>query len=986
MAESSQNINEQHVGTDDRRFTSYGSTAAGPDEEGRAFRNDNMDTLDLIEADIDALKAEVSQIRKDTDEADNRSQHGQDVQSAEAVPHESAAARLQRAHDKLASMLCNREPEPRKVPPGPPTPDDFPLLGVAKTVFSENMMVADCSENDQSSSRRPSYARAAVAGWKGDTERRTSAKITKRPGADTFNGFSSASSSCHQDDGSQNQCTQSGELNFAAPVTASCINAELRSEGPTIGSKKSPARADSKPVKGSPRFAQPTQSFSRRTGDTVRKDTIPGTASEGSPTKKSVKVGVSNHESDKRTTQGHAKRRSLPGTWLKSDTTAEPEEITTLLSPTEKSSLASAASQLINHTHVKQTTRESQPQAAASAKSPKQIRKKTSSYMAPTAAATQRAIATKGQENVKHSTPRLKQGGLRVDTTDQLITTSSPDSNAVSARSSLPNSAVEREVSSAITSPATPASGRRGTLHFKSSPPVVVVDKALRAVGSLKSPSKIPRAVACQRVHRKTFSGSPLVQHGDRALSEALTKIANTTTRRRTSHADILQPIIAKLDNKGLWKNKPDSLHVSASVSDTSGHSDDSPRFCKSSVYRAPRKMSVAEQLEEVAVLTRQGVGIKRVMAPQLHDSRQSSVASTLTESTIIQVEPRMPMFVKDEDTSRVKLQDRRDSAAPLENPFEWAPLQQTPPGPAASLPSLLRATAQEFKPIWKPENIAQELRLLSWEGLLDEGTEQWRSSLPADVRVGLKSIQEWKKSASPTKAAERRFWGELAHRTAGSDIVPKPDEPVSLKDESFGAGHQPPNVVRAGQVLKPTLSPGKRSVHWIMQDINGEQKPISFGKTASSPALPGSKFESPILSPVSDDAMKAAIEPCGWNVSSTGMSRSGWLGGDGREIRFVGQGLIAEVDPNSRVNTPSYANANSVAYHKRHQGPRHGPTDRSDGFGSPVSKVWPRSRKQWAELAGWPKVPCGNIEYAQVAEVLPHPNVPATHCFDCVN
>ena len=194
-------------------------------------------------------------------------------------------------------------------------------------------------------------------------------------------------------------------------------------------------------------------------------------------------------------------------------------------------------------------------------------------------------------------------------------------------------------------------------------------------------------------------------------------------------------------------------------------------------------------------------------------------------------------------------------------------------------------------------------------------------------------------------------------------------------------------NQVRAGQVLKPTLSPGKKNLQWILQDIDGQERPISFGRAPPPPPPPGTFSDgSPAISPTSDDTspFKTPQGHHAWTIGASFTSRPyGWKGGDGQEISFSGYGPQTEYNPMSPVNMMFFPSNHSSPLQQPH-----GSNSPGNQYQSP--KVWPRSQKQWAELAGYnnvaTKVPCGNMEFVSAVEHMPMwaPESAMGYCNDC--
>jgi len=202
------------------------------------------------------------------------------------------------------------------------------------------------------------------------------------------------------------------------------------------------------------------------------------------------------------------------------------------------------------------------------------------------------------------------------------------------------------------------------------------------------------------------------------------------------------------------------------------------------------------------------------------------------------------------------------------------------------------------------------------------------------------------------------------------------------------------PHIPQAGQVLRPTLSPGKKYVQWLLQDLNGKETPISFGRAPPpqvshifSPAADSS------ISPTSDDTSPLrTIYPNGaslrgWHIGSTSSHAVyGWRGGDGKEIKFVGYGPHAERDPNSVVNFDFRGNGETCTA----SGVMNGFTSEDDkenfdlgGQHENGRPFWDRRQRTWVAGKGYPRVPCGNMKIDRAVEV--YGGGVAGYCHGCV-
>ncbi|KAK6390239.1 hypothetical protein LTR65_005839 [Meristemomyces frigidus] len=1052
VAESCRDVQGHHMGTDLHRSLSYDSTAADNTHchNGHAA----SDSYEAIEADLNRLKEEVVKLKRD----------GSREGSASGVEEESAAARLQKAHDRLKDTVSTTGPVQLELPV-PPRPMDFPALGSGKPVKSISSKATGVTLAPTQAERKLSYASAATVGMKDAIHKAISTSRAKRADSkvhDTMSDVPLSAAYIHSlmrhaatlvdsHTSSSAVARRSFECDDEdSSVIVSPQSVKTDVSEPIVVSKSTPSSPNGHAIKDKPRFAEPTQSFARRAGDALHKDSA-STASK-------LAAG------DASLTKRMNKRKSLPGDWLgakssqNAHATANP-----VSSPSVDSSPASIEGwQLVNKVVARETS-------VATKTSEPQLRKKNSSYMSPTAATTQRTIATLGEENAKR-----KPGTLRVNTfqANQYTSLSSPDSNALSSAGSLPNSVMERSDFGSSVSPPSPRRQTQRTIDAilaKSSVPLS--PREVRHAGaakknseSPKSPSKIPRARKTLASHLQELSATSSKDAGRAVSSSPLDAVANTTTRRRTSHADILKPIFDKLDSQGLLRGSADPLHVNhddrANESRVSSRND-VQRPIRNLIDEAPLKPSPG--LEDIALLARQGVGIKKktIMPPHLRASRQSSAASNGTEAAPAVHAPPQPSEIPAPAPQPLGPQsveirygdvfgmyqaaaDAQQPAALTHNPSPASALRAAfgsdqAPGvsqvqpdflPRPSPASSLRATAPNFTPLWQPQSPVHELSLLSWQGTLDHRPDEEWSPLPGAVKDSIQTLRDFKangqvpgrtvpsRSQSPSKRQEQRFWGSLmaqsgltgataaaegAHASALSDrdgnvAMSNVGAELSLHKDAEAKGKTTsPNGVRVGQVLKAALSPGKKSVKWTLQETDGQEKPVTFGR-APPPFAPVSDDimtgDTPLVSPTSDDTSPlksphSAPSPHAWTIGSGdgGFAPGyyGWKGGDGKEISFTGYGPNAERDPNSPVNMQFFNNCR--AGHFGASPPRAdlcSPGSSGENV-SPSPKVWPQSRRQWAELAGYSKVPCGSMEIMDAVEQIPLASPTFGYCHDCV-
>ncbi|GAB1738458.1 hypothetical protein NU219Hw_g3264t1 [Hortaea werneckii] len=927
VAESSQSLrgqHGQHIGTS--RALSYGS-----------------DDYEIINAQLENAKTETLNVMKD---------HNRTNKSHDNVwKQESPAKRLQRVHESLANAREKQWPD-KKPSKSPPKDSDFPALGIGHATSKEDLSGPVASKTE---ARKLSYASVASTGIKDASNIAHSAVIS------------------------------------SASTGRPCMPSYSEDDEKTVVQSSTKQASSSPYGKATPHFAQPTKSFARRAGENaLRKDSLPSRAAELSPSKNN-QVKESLLESDKHTAQHLSKRKSIPGSWMSTDSPPKPAVAGT--SPhhgpftpmpsgvdewqfVERSSAQDAA-------ELNTTAQEDHVQNVP--------KKKSSSYMLPTAAATRRAVATGGQDQSK------KPGTLRINTNQVVQGTAqlSPVSaSAKSAASSVDSVLREKRAVGAQRSPGSPQRKDQQVLNpsvtQRSTPnsPVRMgeAERQKAKIAIPKIPSKIPQPRKTRdSPHREDLGISPASKPVD-----PLAAVPNTVARRRTSHADILKPIFDKLDSQGLLKTDRED---SAIVEDKDeGKVRTKPKIVdREDVPETPHRMT--PELAQIALLTRQGVGITgKALSPHLRSSRQNSVASTEADTSTVNIVTETKAGNGSNEASRTP---GRDEAV-----FESAP--------KAASKSSLRATAQVFKPLWQAQGPAQELSLLSWQGRLDHMPAESWSAMPPDVQHSIQRLRDF--SSSPSKRQNMRFWGNLLQATGLPSPVPalasqtprreNKAVPILDKDGDTVMSNTSPNEVKAGQVLKPTLSPSKKSVDWTVMDLDGKQKPVSFGRAGRSPM--------PLMESQHKQHDNAVVVPSSegsgpWTIGSgtpaPSRSNYGWKGGDGKEIRFQGYGPQAERNTHSpvRVQYGSHMgrhgqNGGSQSYKVPYTSPFSniqlsppGVQEENDSPPASSQRVWPRSRKQWAEMMGYSHVPCGNIEITQATEALPLGNPAFGCCHKCV-
>ena len=909
LAESCRNRTSNHIGTDGRRMTSYGSTIATnhAQEDPGAARH----AYDSIEAEIDQLKEDVLKLRKESDKDRTTPKTEQELaiekylstRSGRRSPvngeHvlESAATRLRRQHEAQMSVdaVCSDEEPKAQVTP---SPIDFPVLG-----HSQLGGTATSVADHEAQQRRTSYADAATSGMMDAIDQayrmkgkiRSDSKLSESNSTDITSANSHAttstvswaqtSSSAETKDSEECMKCETSVINIAEHA-ANDLCGEL-----SYGHDGKSSTPDRKTVRQSPRFAQPTKSFARRTGETVRRESAsvsPRSPAEASPTK-STKGKEPTLATTKRALQQQQKRRSLPGEWLNA-TTLPPEGTVSNVKPeagnvTGYASWTSSGKDISSKSKEKHASYVSQPRENASAtKSTKPeaqsqipLRKKQSSYMAPTTAATQRKLATRSPEKAKREICQAKDIDIRAhvsqSTQDSLLLPRPP--TAVSDASSVqfildrPNGDAERGSNRA---------GERSLSYSaalkRSETQVKINAPAKKALVPVPSSTEITSSVLAKAQPSGTTQSLQQNNRPDPKLLDGLAplpKVANTTTKRRTSHGHLLRPIVACLEAKGLLnKTSAGNAVVEAYLQGTTG--DTLGDTLRSAPEKAPNTPSCCSEASSIDSYCQQTYApTNKVVPPHLRRSRETSTASTSVVTTICEeqtIGERPGSLRRDFSSMSLPLRDDVNSTA-MPCPGEVKPgLTQ-----AATVPAL-RATAKEFKPT---ATLANDIALEYWPDALHYIPDhQWilmSSALRSKILAHRKRsrLQGWvpsnelllgRATAGVTfKRNVRHSWDDIVGQ------IGRKDSPTSFVDENGS-----PHIVQAGQVLKPNISPGKRSVQWMLQDLNGKETPINFGRAPPPHVCGACEPSTPTISSTSADTspVKTPHSVRRWQIGST--------------------------------------------------------------------------------------------------------------------
>ena len=843
------------------------------------------------------------------------------------------AEKLQKQHEEADREREKAKSRPKEVvQQAPPSPFDFPTLGSPSSSISSKA-------NTPTDTRPTSYANAAMSSMP------KSGKATTTP-----------------------------RTSLAAQETAEDEASVIMS--PSEG-REAPAEKSKKP---GPHFAQPTQSYSRRAGETLRKE------ASKSPTKsppemastRSITGQELNFATEKHLAQRQQKRKSLPGDWMGDGGQQDASRITAGAAEPSHTPAAKENVALYQSSPTKSPTRipgpVSQTETAASkgkAKvSPPQqsprLQKKTSSYMAPTSATSQRAAATQHKDKPKRDSPSPKKRAPKLDLTKakQASVLHSPEITAGGSDTSSVQFILDRPAANLTSPPSRAASPV--VKHFeeqqagRSSP----VFGSPRNESLNLSPTKQVRKSRMIE-HFSSPAGSSDQQGTAPSYGSLYSTppVENTKTVRRTSHGHILKPILDRLNAQGLTKDTTTSPQSSASAPANERSSFTVPREGTSSSARGseekPAPMSYARVLAPLSAPMRIPQGAAK--SPELESTpehrdessvtgfaqRFGSTTASAPRQSVVQAGMRMPSF------------------------------------------SSLRATAEEFTPAQQPVTSSPD----TYESNFDYQLQPQQMPSPSTYNISqltaFRPPEEWLRIPPQTKLminslrsmASRHPVQTLPARYGGGSIWNQPNRRRDVGGLNMGLtvdGNGSPQVVQPGQALKAGTLHDKKGVHWTLQSEDADSKPLSFGR-AGAPPPPAATTNSP-----TSDAASPPQNDNKWSIGSAASAMPyGWTGGDGKEIRFVGYGPHAERDPHSAVNFDFRGQStehgttphNTVPAHKEEA-----PNLVEGGVG-----VAPRSQKQWAQKLGLDRVPCGKVEVVSAVEgMLPFATAAQAYCFDC--
>ena len=1006
IAESCRNLNVHHIGTDDQSVMSYGSTTTNLISATDVATA--QDQYDAMQTELDQLKEQMIRVRTDAEPGRGGAEPEEDLANEWSLStrrkknanhistsiDESAAARLRRLHEAHENQgsAPSRNDRTSQVPP---SPLDFPALAPPSSPEPSPMLTDEVP-------RKLSYANAATNGmmeaigraFPQTAKQRADSKVSQLTtnGQLSTSGNIAASATSRRQTASTLTTLESQEVQdeeHSVIIASNHHDPQINvAEGTTRASKAHESPNGKNTMKQSPSFAQPTKSFARRTGETLGRSSAsvsPKSPADGSPVK-STKTREPNLATAKRAAQQHQKRKSLPGDWLavsspqcsgttaelavKSENTfghiADSTSSTTIAKPNTSSRIPQVKE---NMAVLREKKKEQQPQSP--------LRKKASSYMAPTNATTQRTIATLG-----HNIPTIERAHANsvVPQTDV--------NQSLQLSRALPRPMTPLSDSSSVhfilDGPAVHSPQRRGDTSMSREDNVMSTGKNTPTPVLSKSP---PAAALLANTQRSPTRGpkarpaaeSPMRKQASQTTSR-LPTVANTTTMRRTSHSNVLTPIVARLYSEGLLNRSPEKNVVFQTYLQNNSQSLGSAlraareRAPGTVEQRSPQASTDLQMSPERAPKT-------KVVPPHLrYRSREASTTSTNSASTLcLENVPAAGHAGHRRGLAASASVPEIGTVAANTSHFQVAESSSR----KASTPHSLRATAKEFKPTQSLDETS--IQHLARRSLGYISPENW-AMLSGEERMEiakereLYKIQRRSSKGAPSNYLAATAGADMNSTSCSSDLITQRGMPAATMN--FVDENGSPNNIEIGPMLKPTLiNPRKKTVQWMLQNLDGTETPAKFGRAPAPSAMPVFSPSTATISSRSEDTSppKTPNSVRGWQIGST-LSHIpyGWTGGDGKEIKFIGYGPHAERDPNSVVNfnfqgrTSSFGAGTSNGYHEEKENFSH-------------EYVAPRSQRQWAEKLGYHRVPCGDLEITHAVEQIPFGSQLANYCHDCM-
>lgn len=344
--------------------------------------------MDQLKAEIEKMRDAVNQgEKKEKTEAEAKadkylSTRSRDLCLTGSSAAESAATRLQQAHDDKAKMDSQKVAHSvieSKLEVPLSSSQDFPPLSKARPDLRLRTDGHSLTEDASTPESRQCGGHGTVSAW--------------------YSSSAMTNTALH-DSG----CSSSPRGHGYQPLPSATTASTASSTAALLGGETSPADAGGSQLsnsvsrgiplcqKGSPHFAQPTEAFARKTVS-------------HSPVR-SIRASALPSPTEKLWAQRTQKRKSLPGDWLNASSQSIDEAEAagpTVMERKVSSHIDADGWQLMQNTHYDEDG------ASKSIRLPTDHSKRRSTLFAPTAASMQRTVATLGRENLKHTAPRVKE-------------------------------------------------------------------------------------------------------------------------------------------------------------------------------------------------------------------------------------------------------------------------------------------------------------------------------------------------------------------------------------------------------------------------------------------------------------------------------------------------------------------------------------------------------------------------------------------------
>ena len=929
---------------------------ARPSDHDR-YKDDRVDReFAHIEAQLKEATEEVARLRaeamkKDTySEAASRSR--QPACSTRArdspVPHcnsqASAATHLQLGHEKAElQQSCLLDISMYDAPEPPHSNIDFPGLRSTEHMAQNGIIPARPAET----AHKPSYANMATHGMMNAIGQNFPFQTGPGNVPSTSDGsaYAHTACSCAASHTSTNVTTEAELGDDSVIVSPRSDDHERSDYDPT------PIMKNSSTAKASPRFAQPTMAFSRRADETIRKDSVTGAGKTGSTAKPtSIRSPV----------QKQQKRKALPGDWV--GQSPEPPSV---------------------NAHMDKETQSTEHEDTCQVHREPALRKKTSTYMSPTKAATQRAIAMTGQESALPSASRLPRNFAKLNL-NTAVTSCGPASQTTSPSS--PETAIEVEN----------VAFRKLQVHSRPNEnPKVAIPRRLTVAGALPHSRRLPA----------NTSISDLL--AAQAKAAGLPMPANTTTQRRGSHGHLLIPIKAKLDKIGVLKDNPlpaylrlgESSELLSPISQNSEPELFSPltrtmHAVQAALPETPRTQTPAETSAAATAST------KKVVPPHVRAAMRDATAA----AEAARLKKSAAAFTPSLRATAMEFTPKVQHSQPVRQPPQMTnlaiaqslpearqlglmqPQHQLPPGmsiaqpqPQALLNSLLSPQSQALNSLFSPPpQVLDSALSLQALPMQQYGSATGAEPLPTVTDQDAMKFYDEEEWSALTNWDRKRICDRREILRAQGRLFKSSSFSQTAVPSCPDIFHGKPIPVQAGHVLIPNIDPITKVINWTLQSGDSDNKiPISFGRGTAPPIGPQSTTDqahipSNLMAPRTPTP---AYAPRSWTIGSEQAKQVyGWKGGDGREIKFVGHGPDAERERNNGVR---------FNYQRRATDMGRGPRMIGDDFEgrSPEVPLAPRGRRQWAQLAGPPK-PCHVMDIVGATEQIPGLLGPDLHGF----